>query len=440
MEKLFTEFSGVNNEQWKAQIIKDLKGIDINSLTWHTNNGIDVKPFYTQENIAKDTKPLFSNSDWDICEHIEVSDEKTANTQALTALQKGASGIVFYIHKKIDTQLLIKGISLEHIYSQFFISYDALNVLNDLKAVYGKVNAFDGKIKCFITIDPISLFSFYGEWHQSQEKDLAVIKDLIHIPVNASLYQEAGANQVNELAFALAHCNDYFNYLNEAKLLSNKVILANFSIGNDFFTEIAKLRAFRKLLALLQESYQTNFTLHIHCQTSQLNKSDKDAYTNLLRSTTEGMSAIIGGTNSLSVLPYDQSFNESNEFSTRMAVNQQHILKDESYLNKVADISAGSYYIENLTEQLAEKAWEQFKQIESKGGMIACLNSSSIQEMITADYNALLNSYKENRSVLIGVNKYPNANDTVKMVKKHNMTENGKSIKRIIPKRLSEDL
>jgi methylmalonyl-CoA mutase len=440
MEKLFTEFSGVSNEEWKAQIIKDLKGIDFNSLTWHTNNGIDVKPFYSQEDIAKDIKPLFSNSDWDICEHIEVTDEKTANAQALTALQKGASGIVFYIHKKIDTQLLIKGISLDHIYSQFFISYDALNVLSDLKSVYGKVNSFDGKIKCFITIDPISLFSFYGEWHQSQEKDLAVLKDLIHIPVNASLYQEAGANQVNELAFALAHCNDYFNYLNEAKLLSNKVILANFSIGNDFFTEIAKLRAFRKLLTLLQESYQTNFTLHIHCQTSQLNKSDKDAYTNLLRSTTEGMSAVIGGTNSLSILPYDQSFNESNEFSTRMAVNQQHILKDESYLNKVADISAGSYYIENLTEQLAEKAWEQFKQIESKGGMISCLNSGNIQEMITVDYNALLNSYKENRSVLIGVNKYPNASDTTKSVKKHNTTENGKSIKRIIPKRLSEDL
>lgn len=440
MEKLFTEFSGVSNEQWNAQIIKDLKGIDINTLTWHTSNGIDVKPFYTSENIPKDLKPLFSNSDWDICEHIEVTDEKKANAQALTALQKGASGLVFYIHRKIDTQVLIKNISLEHIYSQFFISHDALHVLHDLKDVYGKVNSFDGKIKCYVNIDPLSLFAFYGEWHASQEKDLSVLKELIHIPLNASLYQEAGANQVNELAISLTHLNEYFNYLNENKILSNKTILANFSIGGDFFTEIAKLRAFRKILTLLQESYQTNFKLHIHCQTSQLNKSDKDAYTNLLRSTTEAMSAVIGGTNSLSIIPYDQSFNESNEFSTRMAVNQQHILKDESYLNKVADISAGSYYIEELSEQLAEKAWEQFKAIEAKGGLIACLNSAYIQDMITTDYTSLLNSYKENKAVLIGVNKYPNAADTPKEVKKHQTAENGKLIKRITPKRLSENL
>ncbi len=438
MEKLFTEFKGITNEQWKEQIIKDLKGIDFNTLTWHTQNEFDVKPFYTAEDIADNTKPIFAHLDWDICERIEVTDEKQANHQALQALQKGASGLVFYIHKKINTALLIKDISLEHVYSEFIISNDALHVLSDLKNEYGKINSFEEKIKCFVSIDPIHLFAYYGEWHQSQEKDLETLKKLIHIPVNASLYQEAGSNQVNELAFALAHCNEYFNYLNEAKVLSDKLIHVTFSIGGDFFTEIAKLRALRKLMNLLQEQYQTHFPLHIHCKTSQLNKSEKDAYTNLLRSTTEAMSAVIGGTDSLSISPYDDSFSEANEFSSRMAINQHHILKDESYLNKVEDIATGSYYIESLSEQLAEKAWLKFKELETKGGFIASLNSGFIQETIESDFNFISKTYKENKAILIGVNKYQNTTETKQTLKKRDVSANGKNIKRILPKRLTE--
>lgn len=438
MSKLFSEFKEITNAQWKEQIIKDLKGASTDILTWHTQNGFDVHPFYTSEDLKTGSKPLFTHSDWDICEHIVVTDEKKANAQALEALKKGASGLAFYIHQKVDTQQLIKGISLDHIYTQFFISNDALHILTDLKNNYGKVNAFDGKVKCFVNIDPVGLFAYYGEWHQSQDNDMAVLKQLVHIPVNASLYQEAGCTQVNELAFALSHCNEYFNYLNESKSLSDKLVHVTFSIGGDFFTEIAKLRAFRKLLSLLQESYQTHFPLHIHCQTSQLNKSEKDAYTNLLRSTTEAMSAVIGGTNSLSIVPYDDSFNEANEFSSRMAINQQHILKDESYLNTVADLASGSYYIEAVSEQLAEKAWEKFKEIEVKGGFIACLNSGYIQGIIAADFRHLSENYKENKAILIGVNKYPNATDSKHTLKRTETNSKGKNIERILPKRLTE--
>lgn len=438
MQKLFSEFTGVTNDQWKDQIIKDLKGIDFQTLTWHTSNGIDVHPFYTNADLPKTNDPLFSNSDWDICEYINVTNEAVANKQALSALQKGATGLVFTIHKKINTEQLLKNISVEHVYIQFVISNDALHVLNDIKTFYGVKNKFDGKLKCVVIIDPINLLQQYGEWHESQEKDLSVIKDLLHIPVNASLYQEAGANQVNELAFALAHVNEYFNYLNECSALKNKIIHVTFSIGGDFFMEIAKIRAFRKLIDLLQESYQTSFELHINCQTSELNKSEKDAYTNLLRSTTEAMSAIIGGANSLSVIAYDNSFNEASDFSSRMAINQQHILKDESYLNKVADIASGSYYIESLTEQLAEKAWNAFKTIETKGGLIACLNSGDIQKIIDENFDSLAMQYKENKLVLIGVNKYPNASETKQTAKLKNENTEVKQIKRIISKRLSD--
>lgn len=436
MEKLFSEFNGVSEQQWKDQIIKDLKGADYNSLIWHTKNGFDVKPFYTGENTEK-RSPLFSSSDWDICEPIEVFDERFANHQALEALKKGASGLVFTIGKKIDTKKLLKDISLYHIYSQFNISNDALHMLEDLKGIYGKKNSYDGKLKCFIDIDPIHLFAYWGEWHDTKEKDLSVLKQLSHIPVNGSLYQEAGSTQVHELALTLAHCNEYFNYLNASNELNDKPVHASLSVGGDFFTEIAKLRAFRKLFHLLKNTYQSNNPLYIHAQTTMLNKSEKDAYTNLLRSTTEAMSAVIGGCNSLSIAGYDQVYSQANEFSSRMAINQQHILKDESYLNKVADMAAGSYYIEQLTDHLAEQAWEKFKEIEAKGGFITCIDSGHIQHIISEDLNVLKENYKQNKAVLIGVNKYPNTSEIKQVAKNKSVSDKGK---RITPKRLTEFL
>ncbi|MBP9068445.1 MAG: hypothetical protein KBG47_02990 [Bacteroidia bacterium] len=435
MEKLFSEFTSLSEQQWKEQIIKDLKGVEYGSLTWHTQNGFDVKPFYTGEN-TENRKPIFEFSDWDICEPIDVHDVKFANHQALQALKKGASGLVFNINNKIETTTLLKNISLEHIYSQFNISNDALHILTDLKNIYGKPNAYDGKLKCFINIDPIHLFAFYGEWHDSQEKDLSILKQLVHISVNASLYQEAGCTQVNELAFTLAHCNDYFNYLNDSSSL-NKPIHISVSAGGDLFTEIAKLRALRKLIDLLHNAYGRKNELYIHAQTTMLNKSEKDAYTNLLRSTTEAMSAVIGGANSLSIPGYDQLFNQANEFSSRMAINQQHILKDESYLNKVADMAAGSYYIEQLTDQLAQNAWEKFKTIEAKGGFIECIKTKYIQEIINTDFNALKENYKQNKSVLIGVNKFPNTTDRKEVLKDKSVNDKGV---RITPKKLTEFL
>ncbi|MHB8261573.1 MAG: methylmalonyl-CoA mutase subunit beta [Bacteroidia bacterium] len=411
MNNLFSVFKPSTAQDWKNQIIKDLKGTDFEKLIWHHSNGLNIHPFYTSEDTKEKHNPLFTHKDWDVCEQITVSDEKNANAQAIKALQGGASGLSFYILKKIDTSILLKNISLEHIYTQFFISNDAIDILSDLKDYYGKANQHDNKLKCFVNIDPLCLFAFYGEWHNDEEKDLAAIKQLIHIPVNISLYHEAGANSITELAIGLAHTNEYFNYLSNQQLLTNKVLHFTFSVGSDFFMEIAKFRAFRKLIALLQEEYKTNFKIHIHAQTTQLNKSNLDAYNNMLRSTTEAMSAVIGGCNSLCVLPYDETFSKASEFSSRIARNQQFILKEESYLNKVADMGAGSYYIEQLTDELAAKAWEEFKTIESKGGFIACLKSNYVQDTIKEQARELIKQFKEEKVVLVGVNKFQNAKE-----------------------------
>ena len=390
MQKLFTEFASTTAAQWKEQLVKDLKGIDYNTLIWKTNSGIEVQPFYTKEYLRTNPAPSFAKNDWAICENVFVSDAKTANAQALNALQNGASGLVFHITQKTDFAVLLKGILLQHIYCLFMVKPEFEKELTSfLSSVQSGNSCF---VECDTTLDG------KVELHNTSS-----------ICINTNLYQEAGSNTVNELAFSIAHLNEYLNIASS----SIKTIHINVSVGGDFFMEIAKLRALRKLTNFLLSQYNIKATVHIHAQTTLINKSAVDSYTNMLRSTTEAMSASIGGANSIVVLPFDVEFNSQNDFSSRMARNQQLILKDESYLNIVADMSAGSYYVETLTETLCEKAWEQFKTIESKGGLLACLKSNYIQDIISKDAETLIQQFKEGKLVLVGVNKFQNKNEQI---------------------------
>lgn len=395
MQKLFTEFTSTTAAQWKEQLVKDLKGINYNTLVWKTNSGIDVQPFYTKENLTSNPAPIFAKNDWAICENIFVSDTKAANIQALNALQNGASGLVFHISQKTDYAVLLKDISIQHIYSLFKVSE---NIKKELDSY---LKSIDTGNACFVECDEL----LNGTVNPQSST----------ISIDTSLYQEAGSNTINELAFSLTHLNEYLNISSDMKHIH-----ISGSVGGDFFMEIAKLRALRKLVGFLLNQYGSKADIHIHAQTTLINKSTVDSYNNMLRSTTEAMSASIGGANSIVVLPFDVEFNAQNDFSSRMARNQQLILKDESYLNIVADMSAGSYYIETLTETLCEKAWEQFKVIESKSGLLACLKSNYIQDIISKDAETLIQQFKEGKLVLVGVNKFQNKNEETKMVKRKN--------------------
>lgn len=406
MQKLFTEFTPTTAAQWKEQLVKDLKGIDYNTLVWKTNSGIEIAPFYTHENITTDPAPVFTASDWAICEWIAVTDEKTANAQALNALQNGASGLVFSVGKPVHYAALVKDISLEHIYSLFIVHE---------KEVYDELNTFLASIQtgsmCFVEFDDL-LSGTSG----LNTKGPAIC-------INTTIYQEAGANTVNELACSIAHLNEYLHAAGN-EIATLKTIHISVSVGGDFFMEIAKLRALRKLLHFLLAQYGIIAEIHIHAQTTSINKSNIDSYNNMLRSTTEAMSASIGGANSILVFPFDVAFNQQNDFSSRMARNQQLILKDESYLNVVADMSAGSYYIETITETLCEKAWEQFKVIEGKGGLSVCITSNYIPELIAQDAEVLIQQFKEGKLVLVGVNKFQNKNGkTENAEKRHEKTD-----------------
>lgn len=406
MQKLFTEFEPKTAQQWKEQLVKDLKGIDFNTLISKTNEGIDLQPFYTSDNNAKQ-EPIFTHNDWAICERIIVDDEKNANQQALEALSNGVSGLEFVITKQTNFDVLLKGILLQHIYSYFHLPQSQVASLN------AALKNIETGNNCFINTDVIAHLCETGNWHVSEQGDFSSIKNNTVLTVEGTLYQEAGANAVNELSFVMAHLNEYLNFYSENQSLKSlKHIHLSVSVGGDFFKEIAKLRALRQLVQFLQKQYDVNLPIHIHGQTTSINKNELDSYNNLLRSTTEAMSASIGGCNSVTVLPYDSSFNNPSSFSLRMARNQQLILKEESYLNKIADMSAGSYYIESLTQSLCDKAWEAFKQIEEEGGFIKNVTNNHIQSIIVRDATLLKQQFADGTLVLVGVNKYKNPNET----------------------------
>lgn len=412
MQKLFTEFNNTTAQQWKEQLVKDLKGIDFNTLIAKTNEGIDIQPFYTAEDISQKQQPIFTHNDWAICERIVVEDEKQANLQALEALSNGASGLEFIIKQKIDYSVLLNGILLEHIYSLFHIPLSEYQNLNNALQTVNKGNY------CFINTDVISHLCETGNWVLSQNEDFKLIENNAFISVNASLYQNAGVNAVNELSFIVAQLNEYLNFYNSKNTLQQiKYIHLSVAVGGDFFKEIAKLRALRNLISFICKQYQIEIPVYIHGQTTSINKSHLDSYTNLLRSTTEAMSASIGGCNSITVLPFDSSFANETNFSLRMARNQQLILKEESYLNKVADMAAGSYYIESLTKTISNAAWEAFKFIETKGGFLEALKNNVIQDIALRDATLLQKQFEEGTLVLVGVNKFKNTTEVVPKIK-----------------------
>ncbi len=419
--KLFDEFQNISAQHWEEKIIKELKISSIDELMWHTNEGVTIRPFYTTEhlrNISTRIQPLFYHNNWEIVQFLPFtshSSEESLNEYLLKALNGGASGITMNFFESKNYSEIFNNISLPHIYSHFNISYDAIDVFDYLKEVYHSNNALSQEKNCFINIDPIFLFEKYGEWHESFNKDCEVLLKLNHIPVNASLYKESGANVIQEITFSLLHLHEYFYYLEQKNVLKNySTIHLIVSIGNSFFTEISKLRALRLLVSHLLSEYHHSARIHIHAETTLTNKSYLDIHNSMIRTATEAISAILGGANSISIFPFDYPFNEISDFSLRMARNQLLIMREESYFNKIADTTKGNYYVENYTQILIEKSYQRFLEIEKQGGLVHLLEQNIIQSEINTSYEEQLNKYLNNEAILIGVNKYPNHQDSKK--------------------------
>jgi methylmalonyl-CoA mutase len=433
---LFNDFRAIGAKEWKQKIQVDLKGTDYQTLITHTLEGVDIKPFY-----HADTYKHFKNNpqnDFNIGQELWIRDEKTARHIAQKALQKGADYFVFYADKTFDINLLINELD----YSRIIIKLDFLDT-NFFLQLYQKTQ---GKAQIFI--DPIGHFAQTGNWYKNQDTDFKNIKvlqeklpsDYTFININTAVYKNGGANIVQELSYALSHTVEYLENFGAD---TAKQISFTFAVGNHYFFEIAKFQVFRNLLEMIFNEYKASVKPLILAQPGLRNKTIFDPYVNMLRSTMEMMSAVLGGANIISNLPYDSVYKKSNEFSERIARNQLIILKEEAYFTEALNSFEGNYYLENISHQLAEKSLELFKLIEKSGGLLAQLYKGKIQEKIAENAQKEQAFFDKGELVLVGTNKYINADEIPENIDFYPFMKkrSGQTLIRpVIAKRLAENL
>jgi len=378
----FDAFSEIDREAWKEKIITDLRGKDYDeSLVWQTKEGFDVQPFYDNSYIGETEKniqviqnsllntenPDFGYRYWANSQKIEVDDLEIANKTALEALQNGEDGLLFYLPTILSTEdlgILLQNIQLNYCRVSFHVKGLPGGLLENYKT-YIQANNYEladvsGELLCDFT--------------EAEEKVLNDIFDsLITLP-NFKLQLSMGKTDTSlseETADILAAAVNLVRVLEKFGKTPAQV-LSSLSVGvhlrNNYFFEIARLRALRLLYTALANSYNVNYKaedLHINTTTSiEISEATKeDPYLNMLSNTGQAMAGIIGGCNSLTILPHNEGIEQTDEFSMHIARNISSILKEEAYFDKVADPAAGSYYLESLTTQLAAKSWELFQEL-----------------------------------------------------------------------------
>ena len=443
-EKLFSDFPVVSTEAWMEKITADLKGADFEKkLVWKTNEGFKVKPFYRQEDLEglKTTEGLpgqfpyvrgikKDDNTWLVRQDIQVECPKEANAKALDILNKGIDSLGFKVNAKdlnaeyIET--LLNGICAECVELNFSTCQGHTVELAKLLVEYFQKKGYDlAQLQGSVNYDPMGKMMAKG-------KDLsnfaATAKELVDvlaplpkyrcICVNAVELNNAGSYISQELGYTLAWGNEYLNKLIEAGVPATsaaKRIKFNFGISSNYFLEIAKFRAGRMLWANIVNEYKPECEcackMIAHAETSTFNLTLFDAHVNLLRTQTETMSAALAGVNSITVTPFDKTYKTPDDFSERIARNQQLLLKEECHFNKVVDPAAGSYFIENLTVSIAKQAWDLFLNVEEEGGMLEAVKAGKVQEAINASNKARHDAVSKRKEVLLGTNQFPNFNE-----------------------------
>lgn len=414
-DTLFDDFSPISSKQWKQKIQFELKGADYNeTLIWNSPEDIQVKPFYHKDEFTKAFSVNTKATEFKICQNIFVHDIEKSIERALDSLNRGADSIRFTIeNESIDIVKLLEKLPLEKVTVYFNLAFLSIDFVKKIEEIAKQKNA-----KIFCNLDPIGQLAKDGNWFVTDEKNNFETLDLLSketktislLSIDAALYQNAGATMVQQIAYSLGHANEYFNRIETI----NQPIVFEIAVGTNYFFEIAKLRALRLLFNVIAKEYNHNLDCNIIVSPTKRNKTLYDYNVNLLRTTTECMSAILGGADAVANLPYDALYHKDNEFGDRIARNQLLILKNESYFDKVNNPADGSYYIENLTNQLAEKALALFKDIEANGGFLKQLNDGIIKRKIQESADIAQELFDNGKEILLGTNKYPNKDDRMK--------------------------
>lgn len=454
-------FPPVSTQEWMDKVNADLRGADFEKrLVWRTAEGFNVQPFYRQEDLEQleylNTLPgsfpyvrgnAKKGNNWLVRQELIVRDAASANAKAKEILTKGIESIGFCLCScDIDAALiegLLDGICIETVEVNFSAPTAKLVTLAELYVAYAKTKGADLKnVKGSINFDPLGRMLKRGAAGcDAVASAKALIAATVELPefkvisVNAKHFNNAGSNIAQELAYGLSMGNDYIACLTEAGVDAWDVaanIKFNVGVGSNYFMELAKLRSGRLLWAKIVSSYAPKCKcencdcdksckcnsckcvakMHVHAETSQWNKTIFDTHSNMLRTQTEAMSAVLGGVASLTVLPFDSSYKASDDFSERIARNQQLMLKEECHFGKISDPAAGSYYLENLTDKLAEQAWSLFVEVEEKGGFTTAIKEGFVQAQIGATADKRRKAVATRRENLLGTNQYPNFTET----------------------------
>ena len=439
-EKLFTEFSPTTTEQWIEKITTDLKGAPFDKkLVWRTNEGFNVFPFYRLENV-KDLKTINSlpgefpylrgnkkkDNTWFVRQDIKVTDPAEANKKALDVLNRGVDSLMFSLgHAEVDEQFvetLLAGILPQYVELNFACCMKKAENLAKLLVAYFKKNNYPlADLKGSIDYDFMGKMMTRG--HERPDA-VATMKALIEATAELPQYQVIGVGAFNlqnagsfiyqELGYALAWGAEYLNLLTDAGVSAetvNQKMRFNLGVSPNYFMEIAKFRAARLLWANIMATYTDNkeaCKIHMHAVTSTYNLTVFDAHMNLLRTQTEAMSAALGGVDSMTVTPFDVTYEEPNDFSEHLARNQQLLLKEESHMGRIVDVAGGSYYIENLTVAIAEQAWKLFLAVEEDGGFYAQVKAGKVQAAVAESTKTRHANVAKRKEILVGTNQYPN--------------------------------
>jgi methylmalonyl-CoA mutase len=416
-ELLLAEFQPIKTVEWDAAIARDLDGADYEKkLIWHTEEGFAVKPFYRAEDLRElaslDAGPGEfpyrrggrANGDWQIREEIDATDPKEANSAAIAAIAAGAEGIAFSkVQPKNSAVLSAVLANLGEIPVHFERADERL-----IRLLIDRLSKRRHGGVVTTGCDALAGFTF------ANEVIGAAPAGFVPFTIHGEAFEEAGATAVEEIGFALAAGVDFLAAMQERGSTVDSAAASIefcFAVGSSYFHQIAKLRAFRMVWSRAVESFggtHEGARARIAVRTSPWNKTIYDSTVNILRETTEAMSAVLGGADSVTVAPFDVCCKKPDEASRRLARNTQLLLKNEAWLGRVADAAGGSYYLEALTELVARESWRRMQEIEAQGGFRKAQAMGTIARALAKSMAAREKAVTSRRRVFVGTNQYAN--------------------------------
>ncbi|MDD5839707.1 MAG: methylmalonyl-CoA mutase small subunit [Muribaculaceae bacterium] len=441
-EKLFDQFPATTYDEWRAKVEADLKGADFDKkLVWRTNEGFNVQPVYRREDI-KDLQTTNSlpgeypyvrgtrtDNDWLTRQEIVAESAEEANSIALDVLNKGVTSLGFSVKEATADEVatLLKDIHVPAVEVNFTCCPNKAQALAEVLVKFLQEKGWADDFRGSIDYNPLRKALRHGAGNVSDEvvaqakklvETVAPVKGLRVLSVDSNVLSNAGAYIFQELGYALAWGADWMTLLTDAGLDATEVarrIKFNMGVSSNFFMEIAKFRAARMLWAEIVRQYNPSCPcaekMMCHAVTSRFNQTIYDAYVNLLRSQTEAFSAAVAGVDSMTVTPFDVAYKKPDEFSERIARNQQFLLKEESHMDKVIDPAGGSYYVETLTVSIAQQAWKLFLDVEENGSFFKQVNEGLVQKAVNASCEKRHTDVARRKEILLGTNQYPNINE-----------------------------